>query len=68
MRHYWSLEEIHLQDTWLTIGTFDGVHRGHQEIVQKLVVNAHADYAQAVVLTFYPHPAIILGKRPSPPI
>lgn len=66
MRHYWSLEEIHLQDTWLTIGTFDGVHRGHQEIVHKLVANAHADNAQAVVLTFYPHPAIILGKRPDP--
>ncbi len=66
MRHYWSLEDIHLQDTWLTIGTFDGVHRGHQEIVRKLVADAQANNAQAVVLTFYPHPAIILGKRPDP--
>ncbi len=66
MHHYWSLEEIRLQDTWLTIGTFDGVHRGHQEIVHKLVTNAHANSAQAVVLTFYPHPAIVLGKRPDP--
>lgn len=66
MHYYWSLEEIRLQDTWLTIGTFDGVHRGHQEIVKKLVTSAHANSAQAVVLTFYPHPAIILSKREDP--
>lgn len=66
MRHYWSLEDVHLQDTWLTIGTFDGVHRGHQEIVHKLATGAHAVGAQAVVLTFYPHPAIVLGKRQDP--
>ncbi len=66
MRHFWSLEDVHLQDTWLTIGTFDGVHRGHQEIVRKLVTDAHAVGAQAVVLTFYPHPAIVLGKRQDP--
>ncbi len=66
MRHFWSLEDVHLQDTWLTIGTFDGVHRGHQEIVRKLVADAHAVGSQAVVLTFYPHPAIVLGKRRDP--
>ena len=66
MRHFWSLEDVNLQDTWLTIGTFDGVHRGHQEIVRKLAAGAHANGAQAVVLTFYPHPAIVLGKRQDP--
>jgi riboflavin kinase/FMN adenylyltransferase len=66
MRHFWSLEDVNLQDTWLTIGTFDGVHRGHQEIVQELVAGAHKVGAQAVVLTFYPHPAIVLGKRNDP--
>lgn len=66
MRHFWSLEDVHLQDTWLTIGTFDGVHQGHQEIVQKLAEGAHQSGAQAVVLTFYPHPAIVLGKRRDP--
>lgn len=63
MRHYWSLEDIYLQDTWLTIGTFDGVHRGHQEIVHKLVTDAQDAGERAVVLTFYPHPAVVLGKR-----
>lgn len=63
MHHFWSLEDVSLQDTWLTIGTFDGVHRGHQEIVQKLTNGAHQAGSKAVVLTFYPHPAVVLGKR-----
>ena len=66
MRHFQSLEGVQLQDTWLTIGTFDGVHRGHQEIVRSLVSNAHADGSEAVVLTFYPHPAVVIGKRQNP--
>jgi riboflavin kinase/FMN adenylyltransferase len=66
MRHYWSLEDVNLKDSWLTIGTFDGVHRGHQEIVQKLASGAHKAGAKAVVLTFFPTPAIVLGKRKDP--
>jgi riboflavin kinase / FMN adenylyltransferase len=58
-----SLKSYHLKNTWLTIGSFDGVHRGHQEIVKKLSSGAHAVGAQAVVLTFFPHPAKVLGKR-----
>ena len=66
MRHYPDLEDVHLENTWLTIGTFDGVHRGHQEIVHKLAAGAHANGTLAVVLTFYPHPAIVLGRRTEP--
>lgn len=66
MLHLQSLEGIQLKDTWLTIGTFDGVHRGHQAIVRKLVDQAHVAGSQAVVLTFYPHPAIVIGKRNNP--
>jgi riboflavin kinase/FMN adenylyltransferase len=66
MRHFQSLEGIQLQETWLTIGTFDGVHRGHQKIVRNLVSKAHADGSEAVVLTFYPHPAVVIGKRENP--
>ena len=61
MRHYHSLEEVNLQNSWLTIGVFDGVHRGHQEIIKKLTTGAHADDAPAVVLTFDPHPASVLS-------
>jgi riboflavin kinase/FMN adenylyltransferase len=64
MQHYHSLEEVSLKDSWLTIGVFDGVHRGHCEIIQKLVQEAHAKNAPAAVLTFHPHPATVLtGKE-----
>jgi riboflavin kinase/FMN adenylyltransferase len=61
MQHYRSIEEVTLQNSWLTIGVFDGVHRGHQEIIHKLTAGAHANGAPAVLLTFDPHPATVLG-------
>lgn len=63
MQHYWSLEDVQLKNTWLTIGSFDGVHLGHQEIVRRLTTGAQQFGSPAVVLTFFPHPAIVLGKR-----
>lgn len=60
MEHYRSLENVNLQKSWMTIGVFDGVHRGHQQIIKKLTAGAHKDGAPAVVLTFEPHPASVL--------
>ena len=37
------------------------MHRGHQEIIRRLTAGAHAAGVQAVVLTFWPHPATVLG-------
>lgn len=59
-----SLEELDLQKSWLTIGVFDGVHRGHQQIIHELIAQAHAANAPAAVLTFWPHPASVLTDRP----
>ena len=62
MLHYRSLEEVTLPGSWLSVGVFDGVHRGHQQIIQKLVAGAHAGGLPAVVLTFDPHPAKVFGR------
>jgi len=62
MQHYRSLEEVNLKNSWLTVGVFDGVHRGHQEIIKILTAGAQATSAPAVVFTFDPHPAKILGR------
>ncbi len=63
MPHYHSSEDISLQGCWLTVGVFDGVHRGHQEIIKTLTIGAHQSNLPAVVLTFFPHPASVLGGR-----
>ncbi|MCL4559406.1 MAG: bifunctional riboflavin kinase/FAD synthetase [Chloroflexi bacterium] len=55
-----TLDTLHLASTWLAVGSFDGVHRGHQEILQRMVAEAHRSGANAVVLTFFPHPAEVL--------
>ena len=49
----------------LTIGTFDGVHIGHQKIIRSLVNQAREKNLQANVLTFFPHPRMILQKETS---
>lgn len=46
----------------LTIGTFDGVHIGHQKIISDLVAKAKKEDLCAVVLTFFPHPRMVLQK------
>ena len=46
----------------ITIGTFDGVHIGHQEIIKKLVKNAKNINGTSIILTFFPHPRIVLQK------
>ncbi len=60
MHHLETLNGLKLQGTWCTIGSFDGVHRGHQTIISSLVRAAHAACAPAVVITFHPHPAVLL--------
>ena len=62
MKHYRSLEEVTLQNSWLTVGVFDGVHRGHQAVIKILTTGAHATGAPSVVLTFDPHPAKVFGR------
>jgi riboflavin kinase/FMN adenylyltransferase len=59
----YSLDDISLQNTWLAIGVFDGVHRGHQEMLRQLRAGAQTESAPAVVLTFEPHPAVVLGHQ-----
>jgi riboflavin kinase/FMN adenylyltransferase len=50
----------------VTIGNFDGVHRGHQKILQGVVDRARKDDLLATVLTFYPHPARVLRPDAAP--
>jgi riboflavin kinase/FMN adenylyltransferase len=50
----------------LTLGNFDGVHRGHQQILDRVVERAKECHGTSVVLTFQPHPAVILAPSRAP--
>jgi len=50
----------------VTIGNFDGVHRGHQKILQNVVERSHKTGALATVLTFFPHPVRVLRPAAAP--
>ncbi|WP_435414141.1 bifunctional riboflavin kinase/FAD synthetase [Polaribacter aestuariivivens] len=53
------------EKTFVTIGTFDGVHFGHQKILEKLVSEAKTAGKKSVLLTFFPHPRMVLQKDTS---
>lgn len=48
--------------TIVTIGTFDGVHLGHQKILEQLIADAQKRGKKSVLLTFFPHPRMVLQK------
>lgn len=51
------------EPTVVTIGTFDGVHVGHRKIINRLVATAKQEGLKSVVLTFFPHPRMVLQKE-----
>ena len=55
------------RDGYVSIGNFDGVHRGHQAMLAALVQRARSENVPAVVLTFDPHPIELLRPEAAPP-
>ena len=51
----------------VTIGTFDGIHRGHQALLKPLIAGARAAGAASVLVTFEPHPRCVLDPDHCPP-
>ena len=57
-----DLSQVHLdKDTILTIGAFDGVHRGHQYLIGQLLQKARRTNRLAGLITFHPHPSAVLS-------
>lgn len=48
-----------------SVGTFDGVHLGHQRLLRALVDDAHTRGVPSAVITFFPHPRVVLGRSPA---
>ena len=51
------------EDSIVTIGTFDGCHRGHQDIIKNVTYNAQLKNCKSILITFDPHPRHILNPK-----
>jgi len=63
MKTFHSIESFtSKKPTVLTIGTFDGIHIGHKKILERLINTAKNNHLESLVLTFFPHPRMVLQK------
>ena len=63
MQVHRDLEQLpHFKNAVITIGTFDGVHKGHQQIINQLKTTAARVCGETVIITFHPHPRKIVGS------
>jgi len=58
-----NLESAGLRDVAATLGTFDGVHLGHRKIIKTLIKIGAEQNLNPALVTFKPHPQLVLGKR-----
>ena len=68
MRVYRDLEEVPKGRRVVAIGTFDGVHIGHQRIIGDAVDAARDQGARSMAMTFHPHPLSVIAPDKCPPI
>jgi len=61
---YHSTSEVSLNNTIITLGTFDGIHRGHQDLIDHLLAKSKALDLPALVVSFWPSPSLILADHP----
>jgi riboflavin kinase / FMN adenylyltransferase len=62
MRVFEGLKDVEkISHPVVTIGTFDGVHLGHQQILRQLITASKEQSGESVLFTFYPHPRMVLN-------
>ena len=64
MKVFYNLKELpKFQNAVITVGTFDGVHKGHQQILNKLNALAQKQQGESILITFHPHPRFIINPN-----
>ncbi len=65
MQVYYSIEHLPVfKNAVITIGTFDGVHSGHRQIINQLNKEAADINGESVIITFHPHPRKVISNKP----
>jgi len=65
MQVYRDLQQLpEFSNTVLTVGTFDGVHKGHQKLIAQLNESAEAIGGESLIITFHPHPRVVVQTEP----
>lgn len=65
-RHFGQAQQVDWGRPVVTLGNFDGVHRGHGEIMRRAVERARSRGERAIAVTFHPHPLAVLSPRQAP--
>lgn len=63
LTHPHGLNKIELAPTVMALGYFDGIHVGHQRVIQTAKKIADEQGCKSAVMTFHPHPSVVLGKK-----
>ncbi|MCA1053557.1 bifunctional riboflavin kinase/FAD synthetase [Rossellomorea aquimaris] len=63
VHHPHSFSEDQFPPLVLALGYFDGVHKGHQQVIKTAVETARENHLQSAVMTFDPHPSVVLGHK-----
>jgi riboflavin kinase / FMN adenylyltransferase len=58
-------ENLNISNPVVTLGIFDGVHQGHKAIISRLVDRSRSLNGESVIITFYPHPRLVLSENSS---
>jgi riboflavin kinase/FMN adenylyltransferase len=67
MQYFDSIDHAKLRGAYLAIGSFDGLHRGHRHLLEKMILAAGENNAPSAAVTFFPHPRAVLRPADSPP-
>lgn len=67
MNVFYQIDDVpFVENSIITIGTFDGIHRGHQQVLKKLKNDYLSTGRRSIVITFDPHPQIIVQRTDKP--
>jgi riboflavin kinase/FMN adenylyltransferase len=62
--HYDLTALPQFKDAIVTMGAFDGVHKGHQQIIQRMKELAQKVQGETIIITFHPHPRKVISSVP----